>query len=364
MSRNLLFLTSLIAMIHGSCVPLEYRKDGVDPNLPPTPIGLWKEIKNLNPERTIRNLRATPFELHAITDNQFLRLNIDNQLIEKRSLQAHRVPIGMPILSDNSFFRASQGADNREYYEFHSVTNAQTVKMVISSDLVRRNETFTVERGRLRYPGAYSQNGSKFFLPGTVYPGNSGTARIEILILKLHFSPSTSEIDSISLHKRVSIAPQALSVGGRIETCRYMNGYLFLATADGAFRISEDGQVKEFFPHWTLDFYQRDGRIFSTGLGSYDFFYSSNSGDAWLRGRPTQLRFTEQVGQHIFTQRDKGTKFQLADSSMTKNKNIKYNNDTIFPNSIDSYHGVAFFQNQYYMSVEKKLFYNETILTE
>jgi hypothetical protein len=348
-----------LATFFTTCLPLERRKD--TPIDPEQADGKWQEVTGVNAERTIQSLYATPFELLAITENQFIRISPENSLVEKRVLQSNRVPLGAAVLSDNTFFRAMQGADNREVYEFHAVRNAQVVKRFVSTDLVQAEETFTAKSARIRFTGAYSSDGTKFFLPGVVYQGALGNPHVEIMIFNIYNNLGGNDIDSVTLFKRVAIPPQVLNTNNKIESCRFIRDFFYLATEDGAFRISMSGQLSSFFPHWTLDFFQKEGRIYSTGLATYDFFYSSDNGRSWLRGRPSHLRFTETVGAYVLSQRERGTRYMVSDSTLLNIKEIQYKDNPNFPNILNYYYGTAFFQNKYYLNADRKLFYNTTI---
>jgi hypothetical protein len=359
MSYRIRFCMFSLAIFFTACLPLERRRDSpVDP----APIdGKWREVTGVNAERTIKSLYATPFELLAITENQFIRLNTDNSLVEKRTLQSNRVPLGAPVLSENTFFRALQSADNREVYEFHAVRNAQVVKRFFSSDLVRSNETFTSKSSRLRFTGAYSSDGTQFFLPGVVYQGGLGNPHIEIMIFNIYNNLGGNDIDSVRLFKRVAIQPTVLGTNDKMESCRFIRDFFYLATEDGAFRVSREGQLSQFFPHWTLDFFQKEGRIYSTGFATYNFYYTSDNGRSWLRGRPSTLRFTENVGNYVLSQKERGLRYTVGDSTLLNLKEIQYNDNTNFPNVVNYYYATAFFQNKYYVNADRKLFYNTTI---
>ncbi len=359
MTYTIRFWMLSLATFFTACLPLERRRD--TPVDPEQTEGKWKEVAGVNAERTIQSLYATPFELFAITENQFIRLNHENSLVEKRTLQANRVPLGAPVLSENTFFRAMQGVDNREVYEFHAARNAQIVKRFVSTDLVRPSETFTAKSNRIRFIGAYSSDGTKFFLPGVVYQGALGVPHVEIMIFNIYNNLGGNDIDSVKLFKRVAIQPQVLNTNDKIESCRFIKDFFYLATQDGAFRVSVEGQLSQFFPHWTLDFFEKEGRVYATGLATYNFYYTSDNGRSWLRGRPSNLRFTENAGNYVLSQKERGARYMVSDSTLLNAKEIQYNDNINFPNVLNYYYATAFFQNKYYLNADKKLFYNKTI---
>jgi hypothetical protein len=362
MTYTIRFWMLSLATFFTACLPLERRRDS--PVDPAQTDGKWREVTGVNAERTIQTLYATPFELLAITENQFIRLNTEHSLVEKRALQSNRVPLGAPVLSENTFFRAMQGVDNREVYEFHAVRNAQVVKRILSTDLVRPTETFIAKSNRIRFTGAYSSDGTKFFLPGVVYQGTLGNPHVEIMIFNIYNNLGGNDIDSVKLFKRVAIQPQLLGTADKMESCRFIREFFYLATEDGAFRVSQDGQLSQFFPHWTLDFFQKEGRIYSTGFATYNFYYTSDNGRSWLRGRPSNLRFTENVGNFVLSHKERGMRYVVSDSTLLNLKNIQYDDNTNFPNVVNYYYTTAFFQNKYYLNADKKLFYNTTIPTQ
>ena len=56
-------------------------------------------------ERILQNIFATPFQLYAISENQFFRFDTENELLEKRALAVDNGVKGRPALSDNVFVR-------------------------------------------------------------------------------------------------------------------------------------------------------------------------------------------------------------------------------------------------------------------
>jgi hypothetical protein len=63
----------------------------------------------------------------------------------------------------------------------------------------------------------------------------------------------------------------------------------------------------------------------------------------------------------VLSQKERGARYMLGDSTLLNIKEIQYNDNTNFPNVPNYYYGATFFQNKYYLNAERKLFYNNSI---
>ena len=310
---------------------------------------VWQSLTAVSAQTLIKSIYSTSNEMYFISDNQFIRLDTNSKVIEDRQLPADRPLFGSPVMSQNAFMRISQGLDNKQVIEFHHAKNRNAIIKIVTSSLVEASlkESFQIDVFA-RTPGCFSTDGTKYFLPGVVYDSYKAT----LMILDIKYTPDGNNFQSISLLKRIEIT--GLATDGKIESCRYLNGNFYLATKDGGFRITSNGEVKKLFNHWTHDFFEKDGKIYSSGFASTDFFKSTDNGITWSRYGNGNFKFVECIGNKIFTQTQKGLRYSLLDNTLLKAVEMKYNTD--FTTDPDSYYGIGFSKNLYYINVGSKIY--------
>jgi hypothetical protein len=355
MRRQITFSLLAFMLLFSSCVPTIKDDPTADNGAD------WQSVSTGSSERKILALRATPLELFTISSNQFTRLDLNNGVLEKRPINLDLLPDYncVPILSDNTFVYITQNSANQQVLNFNLNKNPNSIRKIQVSDFLSAGETFKVEvQGR--QIGCFSADGTKFFLLGALYP----SAKAYILIFNVNLNATTSDFVSITLAKKTEVV--GLAIDNKIQSCRYINGNMYLATKDGGFRITDAGTVTKLFPTWTLDFFLKPNRstIYSTGFNAYDFQYSTDNGATWVRNTvPSDLKYTEAAGSFVFTQGNRGLQYGLGDTaSLTKNVPILYSNIT--SGLPDSYYDVAFFHNNYYITIDKQLYISKSPKTK
>lgn len=357
--KKLLTLLLVSASI-SSCIPL-VKEDNSGGNPTPTNQDVaWQPLGTANAELLIKSIHSTATEMDILTNNQLFRLDANLKLIEKRPLLADRQIYGTPVCADNTFLRITQGSNNMQVVEFHLIKNPATVKKFFTSELVdlTKNESFLIDVFA-RTPGVFSSDGTQFFMPGVVYPAYKPTVMVFDIIL----NSQKTDFTTLKLAKRVEVPN--LSTDGKIEACRYLKGNLYLATKDGGFRITSDGQVKKLFNTWTLDFFEKDDKLYANGtdFNPNDFYTSSDNGLTWKKvGIPGLLRYVETTNGQLFHQKSRNLPYDLVDASLAKIKTIVY--VTNFPEKSDNYYGINFFQNQYFISAGNQIYSVKEIKTK
>ena len=352
--NKLLGFLLILCFASASCVPIVKDKDDPITNPTTNPDVAWDPLSKISPELLVKSMHSTPTELHILTNNQLYRLDVNLNVLEKRDLAADRQIYGTPICADNTFLRITQGNNNMQVVEFHLMNNKSVVKKFFTSELVdaTQNESFLIDVVG-RTPGAYSTDGTKFFMPGVVYPAYKPTVMIFDVIL----NAQNTDFTTLKLAKRVEIKVSDLSTDGKIESCRFLKGNFYLATKDGGFRITPDGQLKKLFNFWTGDFFEKDGKIYANGtdFNPADFNVSMDNGVTWQKvGVAGELRFVETVNNIVFSQKNRNLPYDLTDAALTKVKPILYVND--FKEKSDNYYDIEFFQSKYYISVGNQIF--------
>ncbi|MFK7932879.1 MAG: hypothetical protein AB8G22_05175 [Saprospiraceae bacterium] len=311
-------------------------------------------ILDIRAERKIQNTLGTPFELYAITDNQFFRYDLDLELVEKRPLDASQSVYSRPVLNDNTFVRLTRNEDEREIIEFHLTRSPLQIEEFVVNELGSDTEFFQLDFFSV-YPGAFSDDGVYFLLPTKNLRSNHYTC----FLFELRHTPNHNAFTSIEVIDRIEMEQLGLDIDN-LENVRFLNGSFYLASKEGGFRIGLNGAVEQVLPQWIVDFFETNSGIYATGFNDFDFYNSTNNGRSWQKVTgDTSLKIVETKGERIFSQDVLGRPFQLAMDDLLESKAIYYNED--FTTDPTSYVNVDFFAERYFISIHKELFYVEDI---
>lgn len=361
---NLLFLLLFFLLSTTACKKVIFEDPmPVDPDTEPTDTTMMVELVDwtlldIRAERKIQNTLGTPFELYAITDNQFFRYSPDLELVEKRPLDASQSVYSRPVLHDNTFVRLTQNDDDREIIEFHLTRSPLEIREFVVNELGNQtNEFFRLDFFSL-YPGAFSDDGVYFLLPTQNLRDNNYTC----FLFEVRHTPNHNAFTSIEMIDRIEVPGIGLDVDN-LENVRFINGNFYLASKEGGYRIKLNGEVEKALQPWIIDFFETNAGIYATGFNDFDFYNSTNNGRTWekITGN-TELKIVEVKGERVFAQDVLGRPFQLAMDDLLESKPIYYNED--FTTDPTSYVNVDFFAGRYFISVHKELYYVEDIQLE
>ncbi|RMG78562.1 MAG: hypothetical protein D6714_17750, partial [Bacteroidetes bacterium] len=133
-------------------------------------------------------------------------------------------------------------------------------------------------------------------------------------------------------------------------------------TKEGAYRLTPDGEYEQIFPQWMLDFFPYDGKIYATGISSFDLHVSEDDGETWERlNMNSELKLVEAVGAHLFTQEVEGHAFKLVEEDLLKASDIDYGPD-IDPDNLSAFYGLAWYNDLYYFNVGRAIFFTNEIV--
>ncbi|MBL7814549.1 MAG: hypothetical protein JNL70_06055 [Saprospiraceae bacterium] len=331
------FLLAFALLAFVACVPVKKPEDDIKPE-----DAVWQMVADINAsDSQIRSIYATPFEIYFASDSYLFRLDTAFKLLEKRILTPiDRSPYRRVIMSDNTFTRLYQGASGAYTLEFRHTRNSNVIKRFTTTELVdtARRETFDMETNIRQY-GCYNSDGTKFMLPGRLLPAN----KPYVLLLDVNLTFLQDDIASVKVAKRVELPNLNID---KFESFRYLNGNFYIATYEGGFRITPDGQVRKLFNNWVKDFFAIGDKLYVTGGGDYDFQTSTDNGLTWKRSLPSSLKYIETANNKVFSHALTGLPFGLADSSLTKVQPLKYNTDMTFGNVSDF--DIAYFKGRYF----------------
>jgi hypothetical protein len=318
---------------------------------------VWDKL-NFQSERLIQGILATPFELYAITENEFSRFNSDLQLLEKRPLPMNHGVRGQPVLSENTFVRLTTDSEARQVVEFHLTRNGSQKINILADSLRSPSDDFLEVEIFARRLGAFSSDGSLFLLPVKVFPGR----HYAFFLMEIVQNPAHNAFLSVNVEKRIDL--EELNADEfNLVNIRFLNGNFYVTSQEGAWRITTNGNVERLFSQWMLDFFGQQDTLYVTGYNSFDLHRSTDNGLNWTRlNQITDLKMVETAGEHVFSHIVLGTPLQMASEDFVTTKDIIYPSDASANPSV--YYGTAFFTGKYFFCIDRSIYFTEEVLTK
>lgn len=356
---NRLIIACLICSFYFfSCQKPLFNDDGTNPT--GSNDVTWEKI-NFTLERSILNMHATPFQLFAVTENEFVRFDFDNNLLEKRPLPVSSGVKGIPAMSDNIFMRLTTTTTAEQTIEFHLSRNpAQIYKLSVDSLKIPDEDFLEIEFLGRRL-GAFKDDGTQFILPAKSF-SSKGNFYV-FFLFEFEMNGTADEIINVNVLHRVEVPTLAADFGA-ISNVRYIEGNYYVSSKEGGYRITEDGQYTQIFPQWMLDFFPKEDKIYVTGINSFDLHESTDNGENWERlNQNSALKLVEAKGEKLFTQEVEGHVFKLVGEDLLTASDIDFGTE-IDPENLADFYAVEFYNERYYFNVGRDIYFTENIITK
>lgn len=319
----------------------------------------WTNALNFSTNTPIRNLHAGEVEFLAITDDEFIRLNNQGDVIEKRDLSLPFRFFGRPTLSDRIFTRVTRQGQTDQTIEFHltSVNNEILNYTFEQLETDTGDQLFPETSGR--YTSAFNDEGTQYLIAAQNFTKDIYT----LLLFDIQLNNTNSAFNQVSLARHIDI-PDLQNDPNSISNTKFVNGNYYVTSLNGAFRLTPQGDVTKVFDEWMLDFFAFNDTIFVTSSAA-KLLFSTDDGLSWEEWRDnerTELQYVEVANGELYSQPFVGFPFQKADDDFLKSKKVRLNTD--FSEDISAYNNIRYFFGKYYMARQKELYFTENLLTE
>ncbi len=330
---------------------------------PPEPVPEpWNQLEDYLNNTNIRLLHASPTELYILSDDEFARINLDNELVEKRRFELPFAFSGRPALSDDSFYQLIRNDSLKLELNFHLTKNPDALYKIKIEDYMQSGDSGFLEEGLARNTGTYNSTGTQFIIPVIQVPDSY----YAFFLFDINLNGAKTEIISIDLAARINVDLPAYA--GNLNNVKFIDGNFYATSLDGAVRINPStGSYVKIFEEWMLDFFKHEDKIFATGFGN-QLFVSSDNGQTFESvdlsdiNQPYQLEMIELENELLLSQQAVGFPFSLIEPDFSSGKRILLNSD--FTEDFSAYQDIEYFNGRYYLPVFKELYYTSELLTE
>jgi len=267
---------------------------------PPDPIPEpWNKLEDYTNNTNIRVLHATPTELYILSDDEFARLDLNNQLVEKRRFELPFDFSGRSALSDDSFYQLIQNDSLRLELNFHLTKNPDPIYRIKIEDFQQTGDSGFLPEGEVRNTGAYNATGTQFIFPVVQVPDSY----YAFFLFDINLNASKTEFESVELATRINVDLPAYP--GNLNNVRFIDGFFYATSLNGAVRINPStGTFIKIFEEWMLDFFKYEDKLYATGFGNALYVSEDNgltfeSVDLSDNSRPFQLEMINVVNEQI-----------------------------------------------------------------
>ena len=335
--------------------------DGSGTNIGDPDLNPWTQVENLATTQAILNTFAVSDALFLVTGDEFIRINSDDVILEKRGLQGTFTNIYKPALSANTFVRASQSG-GQDFIEFHLTKNPNDFRKIAINDLSDVPGEIVELVSDSKEIGAFNFDGLKFLIATKTKPNFHHT----FFEFQLTLDPATLNITGLT-HRRLCDIPDIPADFDQIGSMAFINNYWYITSKVGAFKVDRDGNVDKIQSGWYQDVFRRNGKIYLTAFERFDMRISDDNGETWER-TPTasDLQFVTVAGETLISQTAIGilpqTPENLADIFTLKD--LRMNRIMLGTDFVGSFNAFDFFNNKYYFAIGKELYSSEEVFIE
>lgn len=356
--RNTTFLVFLVSIVLLGCFSSCQRSFGDDDDGEQQQGDAVWNVVDEEAIQTLKALYATPFELYAINESQFYRFGKDNQILEKRPLELLNGPIGTPAMHENWFVRLIQNQNSEQQIEFNLTRNSREQVAFTALDLLSSGDSFLEFDWQAREVGTFNRDGSQILVPTKVRPGN----HYRFYLFDIRGNGTFDAFNSVLPVAQFDI-PGMSATEFNLSSVYFHDGKFYIASKEGAWRIDpNNSSVTKIFNQWMIDFAFYETNLWATGFNTFDLHTTTDDGLTWERvGQQSQVRFMEPVADLLFSQPFAGNVFQLASSTVLKSSAIEFDDRAPLMNG-DAFYGVAFFENRFYFTGGKKIYFTEEVV--
>ena len=350
-----LLLSLVLFVLLFSCQAPLFKDDDAGPSENPA---AWDSL-NFESERPLLNLHASPFELMAISENQFFRFDANHKLLEQRPLSLASGHLGVPVLSDNTFVRLTADTGANQFLEFRLTRNPMQMIRLSVDSLKAPTDAYLEVEFLARRLGAFSDDGTLFLLPVKAFPAK----RYALLLFEIRHNAAHDEFESVELINRIALDDLDTDFANLVNI-RFLDGNFYISSQEGAWRLTPDGDLLELFPQWMIDFFRWQGDLYVTGINTFDLHKSTDNGLNWTRlNQNTILQFVETPNDSLLNQNILGQAWTLPTSNWAGNRPIKWPSGSDAQNPV-AFYGVAALNGLFYFSISRKIYFTDALETE
>ena len=319
----------------------------------------WDKVIDDDLITPIINLYAGIVEMYAISADEFIRVDGNGDLVERRRIDLTFRQFSRPVLSENVYVRVVRPTEDIRAVEFN-LTKVDGEQVVFDlediNQLVGREVSPEVQS---RYGGAFNESGDKIMVP---LPNND---YYNFVIFDIELNGTNSKFNSVTVDRIVEVPDLPYDLKDGLSNIRFVNGNYYATSLNGVVRITPNGQVEKIFQQWVIDVFEYDDKLYATDINT-GLYESEDNGLTWDKidndDKPTGVSFAEVVNGQVVTQRFTGFPFDIANDDLKGTETLLTNKD--FPDDVAAYNNIRYFRGGYYIAVQKQLWKADDLVVE
>ncbi|NNE28743.1 MAG: hypothetical protein HKN16_03865 [Saprospiraceae bacterium] len=309
----------------------------------------WEDVLGFEMNTPIKSMYSDGVQLYVAADDEFARISGSGNLLERRPLPLPFRFFSRPIMGRHCFGRVvRRTAQGLPELELRMNNNPDFVLSQEFNSLSGTSQQAVFPEEDSRYSGSFNVEGDLMILPVI----NISENRHDFYLIDIEFDATKNSI--LSTEATVVSVPELPAAFGSISNIRFLNGFFYVVTLDGTFRISTDGDYSKIFQTHLWDLFESQNRFYAVDRGSI-LHESEDNGETWVP-KPDQvvLQHVETAGDYVLTHQALGFPFAISDDDFQAKKDLLLNEN--FPQDFAAYRQILFFEEAYYLNVQKHLY--------
>ena len=349
LSMYLLALAALATLASCRCVTCDDDDGGnggqVAGEMPWTEAGLQLTSQ-------ITGVFATDAELFVFSPTEFVRVTPDSpavSIIEKRQFPQQLRTLGQVAPHPLAFARAaSETTTARQVLEFQLVQNAAGIIRFNVDSLTPQPIALETQGETV---GAFDREGRTYVQPVI----RRDTRSLALLFFTLDYTTRFDAFTEVAFRGLVDV-PGVLEDDAIVQSIQFIDGFFYLATKRGGYRVTGGGIVTEVIPsdNFVKDFFEYDSDYYASVNGLAEVQRSFDGEEFERSGFPQRLGYVQVFGDRIISQEFAGWMYHTTESLSDTPDSLLLNQD--FPVNNSLYFGLDRLDGTYYLGVDRVLY--------
>lgn len=321
----------------------------------------WTKLENYISQSNIRVLHATPDELYILSDDEFARLNKNNEFIEKRSFSLPLDFTGRSSISNHTFYQIILSDSSAMEINFQLTKTPGPRYTIKIDDYISSGDAALLPDGKDRNISTYNDDGTQFIIPVIQIPDSY----YAFFLFDVKLNLANNNFEEISLAARINVSDFPAN-SGNLNSVIFIDGYYYATSVHGAIRIDPlNNSYEKVSDQWIIDVFKYGDKIYASGFNNL-LLVSADNGLNFtalnVSDNPPKFQLIDVENGHIFSQQAIGFPFNLIESDFSRSRKVALNDDII--QDFSAFQDIEYFNGNYYLSVFRELYFSPEISTE
>lgn len=350
----LLVIVCLFTILNlSSCRCINCDEKPIDKKDPPVVKEPWNAT-SISTKLQITGLKAINDELLVSTPLELKKYDKDLNLIDILTFKDNLRPLGQLAYSKYIFARGVRKFQTgQESIEFHQINDFTVERSIDIEDV--SSDVLALEP-KAETVGVFNADGTIYAQPVI----RRITKKVAIAFFSISYEPGTNKLSNVEITNIVDL-PGVVEDDGIIQSVRYIDNLLYIATKTGGYTIDKDLKVETVVKNtlWVHSFFKLRDTIWSTPVGTGLLLFSTDGKTFEKSPYVDNLGLVTLFDEQIVSQQFVGWYYNFSSTINTPADTLAIN--STFPTDNSTYFGMDRLDNVYYMGVQQTVYSTDSL---